>query len=270
MRTVFILSISSDIGFDLGRRYLALGFKVIGTYRNDAQLNDLRKNDHCVLIKCDVSKPSDIKRMALRFKKDKLCWDVFISCVGHPLPVVSFFESDFLEWADSVNTNALAQLHALHALYPFRNRKISDVILFAGGGMNGAVKDFSAYTVSKIMLAKMCEFLDAENKDLNIFIVGPGWTKTKIHKTILKDKRTSKGKVLETKEFLKAKAGTSLNDIFESIEWLRAQGKGIVSGRNFSIVYDPWRKEKRANLVKALINDANMYKLRRQGNGFLQ
>lgn len=136
--------------------------------------------------------------------------------------------------------------------------------------MNGTVLNFSAYTVSKIMLAKMCEFLDAENKDMNIFIVGPGWTKTKIHHTILSDKRTAKAKVKETKDFLKEKEGTPLEDIFNSIEWLRAQGKSVVSGRNFSIVYDPWKEKTRDRLVKALLKDADMYKLRRQGNTFLQ
>lgn len=270
MRTVFILSISSDIGLFLGQQYLADGYQVIGTYRHDKGLSDLKKNKHCDLIQCDISKPKDVVQLASYFKKRKLTWDVFISCVGHPLPVVAFFHSDFQEWSDSVYINSIGQLHALHALYPYRHKKSADVVLFAGGGMNGAVKDFSAYTISKIMLAKMCEFLDVENKDINIFIVGPGWTKTKIHQTILGDSRSSKQKVQETKDFLKEKQGTLLSEIFECINWLRKQEKGVVSGRNFSIVYDPWRKDKRERLVKALKQDPHMYKLRRQGNAFLQ
>jgi len=118
------------------------------------------------------------------------------------------------------------------------------------------------------MLAKMCEFLDAENKDLNVFIVGPGWTKTKIHHTILSDKRTVKAKVLETRDFLKNKNGTSLDDIDECVDWLCAQGKPVAGGRNFSVVYDPWRKDKREKLKKALKSDPNMYKLRRSKNEF--
>ena len=109
-----------------------------------------------------------------------------------------------------------------HMLYPLRNKKGADAVFFAGGGMNGSVVDFSAYTISKIMLAKMCEFLDAENKDLNVYIVGPGWTKTKIHAAILNDKRSSQSKVRETKSFLKTKGGTSLDDIYECINELSA------------------------------------------------
>lgn len=268
MSTVFILSISSDIGFNLAKHYLDLGFKVIGTYRQSKNLNELKHFKNCFLIKCDLAKTNDIKKLGDYFRNHVLSWDIFISCVGNPLPVVSFFESNFNEWSQSVHTNCIAQLQVLHVLYAYRSKKMSDVIFFAGGGMNGTVVNFSAYTVSKILLAKMCEFLDGENDDLNIFIVGPGWTKTKIHQTILDDIRTSKTKIMETKKFFKSKTGTSMHEIFESIEWLRSQGKRIVSGRNFSIVYDPWRKDKRQQLVQALRKDDNMYKLRREGNAF--
>jgi len=268
MRTVVILSISSDIGQHLAQKYLAQGCRVVGTFRHDAGLKALKAHPRCMLVKCDVSKLADLKRLAAKLKKAGARWDVFISCVGDLLPARPFFESNFKQWADSMHVNSIAQLQALHVLHPLRNRGKADVVFFAGGGMNSAVENLSAYTVSKIMLAKMCEFLDAENKDLNIFIVGPGWTKTKIHQSVLKDKRSAAAKVKGTKGFLKTRKGTSLDDIFECIDWLCRQGKRLASGRNFSVVYDPWRKPQRAKLVKALARDKDMYKLRRSGNGF--
>lgn len=269
-KTIFILSVSSDIGLDMAERYLAKGHRVVGTFRNPKHVSSLQGRSNCVLIKCDLSRPRDVARMAQQVKDLKIKWHVFISCAGHPLPVVPFFKSDFKEWADSVYVNSIAQLHALHALHPLRVKNRAHVVLFAGGGMNGAVVNFSAYTVSKIMLAKMCEFLDAENSDLNIFIVGPGWTKTKIHTTILADRRTSAAKVKETKVFMAEKEGTPLKDIFDCIEWLISSGRQVASGRNFSIVYDPWREPLRSQLVKALADDQEMYKIRRKGNHFLQ
>jgi NAD(P)-dependent dehydrogenase (short-subunit alcohol dehydrogenase family) len=266
MKTVVILSVSSDIGAHMATRYLEQGYRVIGTHRSKANLSSLESFPEFYPVKCDVAKPADLKKLVAKVKSLKNSWDIFVSCVGHPLPVVPFFESNFDEWQKSVHVNSIAQLQALHMLYPLRNTKGADVVYFAGGGMNGAVVNFSAYTISKIMLAKMCEFLDAENHDLNIFIVGPGWTKTKIHDTILKDKRTASVKVKETKAFLKEKQGTSIDEIFECIDWLCAQGKGVASGRNFSVVYDPWRVDSRSKLVKALNSDKDMYKLRRHGN----
>ena len=49
-----------------------------------------------------------------------------------------------------------------------------------------------------------------------------------------------------------------------------ASPRQLTSGRNFSVVYDPWRQDKRKALVAALKKDANMYKLRRHANDFLQ
>lgn len=268
-KTIVILSVTSDIGAYLARHYLRQGHKVIGTYRSKAHAGALPKDKDFELLRCDVGKKADVVRLAKKLKSRKVRWDVFISCVGHPLPVLPFFKADFNEWGNSVYVNSIGQLHALHALHPLRAKK-ADVVLFAGGGMNGSVVNFSAYTISKIMLAKMCEFLDAENKDLNIFIVGPGWTKTKIHNIILGDKRTADAKVKETKAFLKAKQGTALPEIAECIDWLRGSGKKIASGRNFSVVYDPWRKADRKRLAAALSADRDMYKIRRKGNDFLQ
>ena len=269
-KTVIILSVSSDIGLHLARKYLNQGFRVIGTYRSKSKLKIFEDEQDCSLIKCDVFQKADLDRLAAKIKGLKVRWDVFISCVGHPLPVRPFFECDFDEWAASVHVNSIAQLRALHVLYPLRNTKKADAVFFAGGGANGAVLNFSAYTIAKIMLTKMCEFLDAENKNLNIFIVGPGWTKTKIHHTILSDRKTAKDKVSETRRFLKGKQGTSLDDIYACIDWLCREGKTIASGRNFSIAHDPWRKPLQQKLIKALSGDKDMYKLRRQGNSFLQ
>jgi NAD(P)-dependent dehydrogenase (short-subunit alcohol dehydrogenase family) len=116
----------------------------------------------------------------------------------------------------------------------------------------------------------MSEYLDAENKDLNVFIVGPGWTRTKIHDQVLQGKAVAQARIEETKRFMDSQGGTSLDEIFECIEWLRSEGKSLAGGRNFSVVYDPWRKKTRAQLIKALKVDSGMYKLRRHGNGFMQ
>lgn len=270
-KTIIILSISSDIGVYMAKKYLAQGHRVIGSFRTKKHVHSLLNQKNCVLIPCDFSKPKSIKQFCDVIKKQKITWDVFVSCVGYLLPAQPFFKCDVGDWIGNVHINALEQLRVLHALYPLRTKRtVSDVVFFAGGGANNAVVDITAYAVSKIILTKMCEYLDAENNDLNIFIVGPGWTKTKIHKQILTDQSVAAKKFKETKEFMDTKAGTSIEEIFECIEWLRDEGKVLSGGRNFSVVYDPWRRNTRAQLIKALQADSGMYKLRRHGNGFLQ
>lgn len=255
----------------MAQQYLALGYRVIGTFRTRKHVKPLEGLKDCRLVHCDFAKAQSINAFIGQLKKQKIIWDVLVSCVGCLLPAQPFFECPVDDWIDGVNINALSQLRALHGLYSLRNRStVCDVVFFAGGGANNAVEDITSYAISKIILTKMTEYLDAEIKDLNIFIVGPGWTKTKIHEQVLRAKKVASRKFNETKDFMANKKGTSLQEIFECIQWLRKEGRGISGGRNFSVVYDPWRMKTRAQLVKALKADRGMYKLRRHGNGFLQ
>lgn len=269
---VIILSISSDIGMVLAKRYLKDGFRVIGTYRTFSdKLLDIQKEKSCSLISCDITDPKAVKSLVEKLGRLKVRWKTFISCVGEPRPLTPFFKTDFDLWSKSLEINAIAQLRVLHALYPLRDKtSVCSVVFFAAGGINKAVVNFSAYTIGKIMLVKMCEYLDAEEKDLNIFTVGPGWTRTKTHELILKDPGISKEKRQETLEFLKRGKGTDLDYIYECIRWLSDTGKNTASGRNFAIAHDPLGKEKRQSLEKALKRDGNMYKLRRYGSDMTQ
>lgn len=271
-KTIIILSVSSDIGLYMAKQYLAQGYRVIGTYRTKKHVKPLLSMKNCALYSCDFAQPSSVKNFVQAMKKQKITWDAFVSCVGYLLPAQPFFECGVDDWIDSIHVNALEPLRVLHAVYSLRNKNVnSDVVFFAGGGANNAVVDITAYAISKIILTKMTEYLDAENPDLNVFIVGPGWTKTKIHEQVLQAKRVGPKKFQETKDFIvNKKQGTSLEEIFECIEWLRREGRSLSGGRNFSVVYDPWRMKTRAQLIKALRADSGMYKLRRHGNGFLQ
>lgn len=266
---VVILSGSSDIGLELAKRYLKDGYQVVGTYRSYGRLSEIDKSPFCKLIYCDISKKESIIKFINQYKKLKVKWQTFISCVGDLRPLTGFFESDFDVWSRSIHVNAIEQLRVLHDLYQYRDRKnICNAVFFAGGGVNKSVVNFSAYTISKIMLIKMCEYLDEENNDLNVFIVGPGWTKTKIHQLIINDPHVSKEKYEQTKQFLKNKKGTNIRRIYENIRWLCSEGKRTAGGRNFSIAYDRLDKKDRVKLAQELIKDPDMYKLRRYRNDY--
>lgn len=255
MTTVVILSISSDIGLYLAKRYLQDGFRVIGIYRSYGRLSEINKSPDCRLFHCDISDNGSVKNFLKDFKKLKIHWNLFISCVGDLRPYGDFFQVDFDAWSDSIHINSIEQLRIIHGLYPLRWKKSNpSVVFFAGGGVNNPVPRLSAYVASKIMLMKMCELLDAENDDLNVFIVGPGFIRTKIHKLI----KTN---------IAKGKKETKMEDVYEGIRWLTSQDKNIVGGRNFSIAYDSLNSDiAREALAGELVKDKNMYKLRRHRN----
>ncbi len=263
-KTVFIHSISSDIGLNLALRYAEDGYHIAGTYRSTQLLSSFSHLDNCQLNYCDLSDNHSIKASAEEFAKSGLQWNTYISCASTCNPLQAFFEADFDEWLNGVHINAIAHLRYLHALFSLRDTSfISNVIFFTGPGTNNAPKNFSSAVIAKIMLLKMCELLQAENPDLNLFIVGPGWTKTKTHKEILASPHISDEKYKETMDFLINREGTSMDDIYLCIRWLEEQGPEIVGGRNFSVVHDCWGS---IDLRNELLNNPDMYKLRRCAN----
>lgn len=271
-RKVAVLSsISSDIGRELAFRYARDGYAIIGTYRSEEHLKGLKELPNCHLFHCDIAKKEHVSAFLKAYAALNLPWDIFVSCAGTPKPIGKFFDTDFDHWSESIHVNAIEQLRVLHGLYQYRNKKGATAVFFAGAGTNNPLTNYSAYVASKIMLIKMCELLDDEAKDLNAFIVGPGLTKTKTHYETLEagEERVGAVNYRRIADFMKQEGGgTSMDDIYDCINWLQAQGKKIASGRNFSVVHDEWKGAEGSLLGAELKADSNMYKLRRHRNDF--
>ncbi len=265
-RVVLIVSISSDIGSQLALHYLRNGATVCGTYRNEVPASLLR-HERLHTVCCNVTSAQSIAALTELLESLELKWNIFISCVGQLAPIGRFSECNFEEWNLSVETNSLAQLRALHAVYPFRSRQgFNHAVFFAGGGTNGPFHNYSAYCLGKIALIKMCELLDDEEEKLNPFVVGTGWVNTKIHGQTLAAGDSAGTNLATTQAFVADPAkGTSYQDIIAMIDWGIQQGKSVVGGRNFSVVHDGWRAGG-DQLAAELRNDSQMYKLRRLGN----
>jgi NAD(P)-dependent dehydrogenase (short-subunit alcohol dehydrogenase family) len=265
---VFILALSSDIGAAMARHYLGQGATILGTYRTELPA-DLQANPRVRACACDLAEPATTSVLSDFLRAAAEPWDVFISCVGQLSPVGKFLQVDFDQWETAVQVNSTAQLRALHAAYPFRRTGGEvGVVFFAGGGTNSPFTSYSAYCLGKIALIKMCELLDDEAPDLNAFIVGTGWVRTKIHAQTL-DAGLAAGANLTTTQrfFAEGQIGTSYADIAAVIDWGCSQGRSVTGGRNFSVVHDAWRHGGQA-LSAALRSDPHHYKLRRHGNSF--
>jgi len=264
---VLIVGVNSDIGFNICKFYLNNGVNIVGIYRKKKpNISKLINKEKLQLIKCDITKESNLTKLKNLLKKKSFKWDVIFSSVGTSEPIGQFFKLNFSDWEKSFNVNTLSQLKIIHKLYDLRNKKkICSIAFLAGGGTNGPMKNYSAYCASKITLIKMCELLHDENKDLNIFILGPGFTKTKTHLQTLKAGPLKAGSnYFRVKKFWhSSNQGTSFKEIFDCINWCIEIGPRKVSGRNISIIHDKWGTK---NLAEKLFKNNNMYKLRRYGN----
>ncbi len=261
-----IISISSDIGHALALRWQKKGFNVYGTYRTtSAQVDELNALG-IKTVHCDLTNSASIKEACSFLSKTCLHWDYLVICPGLQDPVDSFADCDFLKWEQSINVNFIKQMQIIHQLLPFRSKAASKppvVLLFAGGGTNNATVNYSAYTVSKIALIKMCELLDAEIPDTSFTIIGPGWVKTKIHESTLKAGAKAKSNYQKTLEKLGTNECTPMEKVLDCCDWIINEEHKVIGGRNFSVVFDQWST---SQLKTSLLEDPNMYKLRRHGN----
>lgn len=260
---VMILAASSDIGAHLVEHFLRAGAEVTGTYRSPTPRVAALEAAGAKLFPLDITSGSQVKSFAETLQGSGFAWDVLVSAAGVLDPIGSFFSTDFDAWEKSVITNSTAQLRVLHALYALRSRAApAKVLFFAGGGTNGPFDNYSAYCLGKLLLIKMTELLDSECPDLQVSIIGTGWVNTKIHQQTLAAGSNAGNNLERTREFMQSAdgVGSSLETVAECIDWCLSAPRNAVSGRNFSMVYDPWRE---AKLIDDLRENPNQYKLRR-------
>ncbi|MEI7682433.1 MAG: SDR family oxidoreductase [Betaproteobacteria bacterium] len=269
-KAAIIVSISSDIGAALARRWLARGWAVSGTYRTRSAATDQLAEAGAKLVACDAGERGAVEAGCTELNRLCPAWDVLVVASGTTEPIGPFAATDFDEWAQSIEVNFTSQMRITHRLLPSRRTDAPTapcVVYFAGGGTNNATTNYSAYTVSKLALIKMCELLDAEMPGLRFAILGPGWVNTKIHHETLRAGERAGANLARTRHKLERGDFTRMQDVLDCCDWLVASSREEIGGRNFSVAHDPWNS---AQLSEALLSDPELYKLRRAGNGLLQ
>lgn len=265
-KNAIILGITADIGFELAKRLLKDGWTVVGLGRDLKRISGHKEMEDVTLVSCDLGDNASVDQAVAEIAAMNIHWTLFVSSAGTMEPIGSFFDLDFDAVEKNLKINTLNQLRVLHGLWPHRKPDtVVDVMLLAGGGTNGPFRNYSAYCVSKIALIKMCELIHDETEDANAFIIGPGYTRTRIHDETLRAGRTAAGVNFEkTKEFLadSNEPGTSFDDIYKHMVWCMRTGREVSGGRNFSTVHDPWRNPEKG-LESKLLHDRNTFRLRR-------
>lgn len=251
MSHAIILGITADIGRGLAKQLICDGWTVTGLGRDLERVGDLG-------VACIDINMEDSTSVASVFDQISQ-WDLFISAIGTMTPIGPFFDLDFDDWERSITVNLTAQLRVLHAIWPKRALR-PNIMFFAGGGTNNAMPNYSAYCISKIALIKMVELIDDEAPETNIFINGPGFTRTRIHEETLAAGALAGQSFAKTQSFLRSDGGTSMDDIYKHMQWCMAH-PSAASGRNFSTVHDPWRDGNK--LASALEGQMNALRLRR-------
>lgn len=267
--SAIIIGCSSDIGASLAERWLARQWRVAGTYRNDSEKTRMLVQRGVALVECDLRNSTSVDAAAQQLQTEVPEWDVLVLGAATMEPIGPFATCSFDAWAEGIDINLLNQLRMLHALLPKRRTTAPTpptVLMFAGGGTNGAPECYSSYTLAKIASIKMCELLDQEIPDTKFTIIGPGWVRTKIHNETLRAGPNAGASLERTLGRLSSGEFTPMSTVLDCCDWVVDAPRNIVSGRNFSVATDPWSSD---SLQRLLAKDNNLCKLRRYGNDVL-
>jgi NAD(P)-dependent dehydrogenase (short-subunit alcohol dehydrogenase family) len=258
-----IAGASSGIGSALAAHLHDQGWQVSGTARRTMPA-DAGGVEPC--ISCDFASVGSVDGAAREIASGTPPWDLLVLAPGTMRPIGNFIDVDMDQWADSLQVNLINQLRFVHGLLTHAaqgGQRMPLCVFLAGGGTNSAPVAFSAYTVSKIALIKATELLDAEMPNIKFTILGPGWVRTAMHEETLTSTLAPEAVVRETRRRLKSGDFIEMNRVMKAVDWLLAQPKSVVGGRNFSVEGDPFDQEAFADFLE---RQPSALKLRRSGN----
>lgn len=211
-------------------------------------------------IELDLLK-DDLTKVIKKNKKNLINWKLLIISVGDLMPIGNFLNINFSKIKKSLDTNFLKQIEFIHALLKLESNKNKTIITFAGSGTNGTADNYLSYSLSKVSLIKFTELIDSEIKQLKIVSLGPGWYKSKLHRST-KNNKVKSGKNYDNTLFNLKKVNNKYKSelMYKFINWVMKKPKSLVSGRNFSIQDDMKFFIENKNLI--LFKSKSFFKLR--------
>jgi len=211
-RTAVITGGAQGFGFDIARRFLNSGAKVI-IWDNDPdtlkksvkELNNRNLTSNVI----DVSKFEEVKNCTNEIVKNSNI-DILINNAGITGPTAPLWEYDLEKWKKVVDINLMGTFNCCRAIVPnmIKNNygRIVNVASVAGKDGNA---NASAYSAGKAGAIGLTKSLGKELADKNIAVnaVTPAGAKTRILDQMTKEhvqrmlSKVPRGRFLEVKEF---------------------------------------------------------------------
>jgi len=233
-RTAIITGGAQGFGFDIAKRFLSSGAKVIiwdidknALLKASKELNNSNLSSHVV----DVSDFDQVKEIVEEIIKDSNI-DILINNAGITGSTASLWEYDIKEWNKIINVNLMGTFNTCKYVVPnmIKNNygRIVNVASVAGKDGNA---NASAYSSAKAGAIGLTKSLGKELADRNIAVnaVTPSGAKTRILDQMSKEhvarmlSKVPRGRFLEIEEF------TSL------ICWLSSEENSFSTGAVFDI-----------------------------------
>ena len=211
-RTAVITGGAQGFGFDIARRFLNSGAKVI-IWDNDPdtlkksvkELNNTNLTSNVI----DVSKFEEVKNCTNEIVKNSKI-DILINNAGITGPTAPLWEYDLEKWKKVVDINLMGTFNCCRAIVPnmIKNNygRIVNVASVAGKDGNANASAYSAGKAGAIGLTKSLG-KELADKDIAVNAVTPAGAKTRILDQMTKEhvqrmlSKVPRGRFLEVEEF---------------------------------------------------------------------
>ncbi len=211
-KTALITGGAQGFGFDIAKRFLQSGAKVIIWDIDSKMINKAIKdlnNSNLISNIVDVSNFNEVQNSINQIIKDSNI-DILINNAGITGPTSSLWEYDLEMWKKVVDINLMGTFHCCKAIVPnmIKNNygRIVNVASVAGKDGNA---NASAYSVGKAGVIGLTKSLGKELADKNIAVnaVTPAGAKTRILDQMSREhvqrmlSKVPRGRFLEVEEF---------------------------------------------------------------------
>ena len=211
-RTAVITGGAQGFGFDIARRFLSSGAKVI-IWDNDPEtlkksvkeLNNTNLTSNVI----DVSKFEEVENCTNEIVKNSKI-DILINNAGITGPTAPLWEYDLEKWKKVVDINLMGTFNCCKAIVPnmIKNNygRIVNVASVAGKDGNANASAYSAGKAGTIGLTKSLG-KELADKDIAVNAVTPAGAKTRILNQMTKEhvqrmlSKVPRGRFLEVEEF---------------------------------------------------------------------
>ena len=211
-KTAIITGGAQGFGFDIAKRFLSSGAKVIIWDIDEESLRKAKdeiNNENLSLNVVDVSNYKDIENCTNEIlKKENI--DILINNAGITGPTATLWEYDIEMWKKVVDINLMGTFNCCRAIVPnmIKNNygRIVNVASVAGKDGNA---NASAYSVGKAGVIGLTKSLGKElaSKNIAVNAVTPAGAKTRILDQMTKEhvgrmlSKVPRGRFLEVEEF---------------------------------------------------------------------
>ena len=173
--TILITGTSRGIGHHLARRFLALGYGVIGLSRSGTSLDD--KNFRSIRV--DLSDLKQVKGLRSELAGEPIVG--LINNAGIHGPIGCFEKTPVEAWIQTFYVNLFGGSALTQLCIPSLRSHNGFIIFLSGGGSAIARPNFSAYGVSKTAVVRLAEVLALElAPQVLVYCVAPGPNPTQL------------------------------------------------------------------------------------------